>query len=53
MEIIAIIWALCALALGFNIREEVKTLTRVMILITTPDVTHNYWSLPKPLSELQ
>ena len=49
MEIIVIIWVLCTLALT----EEVKILTRVMILITTPDVIHNYWSLPKPLTELQ
>lgn len=53
MEIIVIIWALYTLALRFSITEEVKILTRVMILITTPDVIHNYWSLPKPLTELQ
>lgn len=39
MEIIVIIRALCTLALRFSIAEEVKTLARVMILITTPDVT--------------
>lgn len=39
MEIIVIIRALCTLALRFSITEEVKTLARVMILITTPDVT--------------
>lgn len=39
MEIVVIIRALCTLALRFSITEEVKTLARVMILITTPDVT--------------
>lgn len=53
MEITVIIWALCTLALRFSITEEVKILARVMILITTSDVIHNYWSLPKSLTELQ
>lgn len=39
VETKAIIRAPCTLALRFNIIEEVKTLARVMILITTPDVT--------------
>lgn len=53
MEIIVIIWVLRTLALKFSITEEVIILTRVMILVTTPDVIHNYWSLPKLLAELQ